>query len=179
MSALHGFLCVLTVGGAWAALVECHHDVGTNLALDIHDVLGGEHEFASIDMGGELYTLFGHLANIGKGEDLEATRVGQYRACPPLKTVQAARFVQDVGARTQVEVVGIAQDDLCVDILFEEGALHTFDSTNRAYGHKNGGLDIPMVGMHHASACARTHICMYKVKKNVLHSVEMRLEVRG
>ena len=179
MGALHGFLCILAVGGTRATLVKCHDDVGTYLALDIHDVLRGEHEFPSVDMGGELHALFGHLANIGEGEDLEATRVGEDRACPALKTMQAARLVQDVGARTQVEVVGVAKDDLCVDILFEEGTLHTFDGTHGAHGHKNRGLDIPMVGMHHASACARVSIRMYEVKKNFLHSVEMRLEVRG
>ena len=82
--------------------------------------------------------------------------------------------MQDVGARSQVKVVGIAQDDLCVDILFEEGTLHAFDGTHGAYGHKNRGCYIPMVGMHHACACARMRICMYEVKKNFLHSVEMR-----
>ena len=179
MGALHGLLCVLAVGGTRATLVKCHDDVGTNLALDIHDVLGGKHQFTSIYMRRELHALFGHFADIGQGEDLEATRVGENRACPALKTVQATRFVQDLGARTQIEMVGIAKDDLCVDILFEEGALHTFDSTHGTHGHKNRGLDIPMVGMHHASACARVRIRMYKVKKNFLHLIEMRLEVKG
>jgi hypothetical protein len=68
---------------------------------------------------------------------------------------------------------------LRVDILFEEGTLYTFDSTHGAHRHKNRGLDIPMVSMHYASACARVRICMYEVKKNFLHSVEMRLEVKG
>jgi hypothetical protein len=40
-------------------------------------------------------------------------------------------------------------------------------------------LDIPMVGMHNACACARVRIRMYKVKKCLFHSVEIRLKVRG
>ena len=170
----HSFLCILTVGGARAAFVEGHNDIGTYLALDIHDVLRGEHEFASVDMRRELYALFGHLADIGEREDLETARVGKDRSCPSLETVQATCLVQDISTRTQVEVIGIAKDDLRLDILLEESALYTLDGANRTNWHKNRGLDIPMVGMDYARACARVRIRMYKVEKNFLHSVKIR-----
>ena len=76
-------------------------------------------------------------------------------------------------------MVGVAEDNLRVDIVLKERALYSLDSTNRANRHKNRGLYIPMVGMHHARACARVRIRMYKVEKTFLHSVEIRLEVRG
>jgi hypothetical protein len=63
---------------------------------------------------------------------------------------------------------------LCVNVLFEESSLHTFDGTHGAYRHKNRGRYIPMVGMYHTCACARVRICMYEVKKSLFHSVEMR-----
>ena len=76
-------------------------------------------------------------------------------------------------------MIGIAENDLRIDILFEESALYTLDGTNRTNRHKNRGLDIPMVSMHNTRACARVRIRMYKVKKNFLHSVEIRWEVKG
>ena len=170
MGALHGLLRILTVSGARATFIKCHHDVSTYLALDIHHVLGGEHQFTTINMGRELHAFFGHFANIGEGEYLKTARIGQYGACPSLKTMQSARFVQDLGAWSQIQVIGVTQNDLGINIFFKEGALHSFHSTDRAYGHKNGGLYIPMVGMHHSCACTRVRICMYKVKESFIHS---------
>ena len=171
---LHGFLRILAVSRARTALVESHDDIRTYLALDIHDVLRGEHEFASVDMRGELHTLFGHLAYIGEGEYLKTSRVGEDRTCPSLETMQTTSLVKNLRTRTEIKVIGVAENDLRLDILFEESALYTLDGTNRTNRHKNRGLDIPMVSMYHTRACARVRICMYKVEKNFLHSVEIR-----
>ena len=107
MGTFHGFLGICAVSGARATFIKCHHDVSTYLALDIHHVLGGEHQFTTINMGRELHAFFGHFANIGEGEYLKTARIGQYGACPSLKTMQSARFVQDVGTWSQIEVIGV------------------------------------------------------------------------
>ena len=165
MGTLHRLLGILAVCRTRTALVKSHDDVRTNLALDIHHTLGGEHQFAAVDMRGELHTLLGHLADIGQREHLKTTRIRQYRTFPTLETVQTTCLVQDLRTRTQVEMVGVAEDDLSIDILLQKGALHTLHRPYRTHRHKDRSLDIPMIGMYHTRACARVRIRMYKVEK--------------
>jgi hypothetical protein len=45
-------------------------------------------------------------------EDLEAAGVGQDRPVPPHEAVQAAQLVDQVGARAEMQVVRVAEQDL-------------------------------------------------------------------
>ena len=122
-------------------LVEGEHDVGAQLMLDAHRHLGGEAVFRAIDVAGEhdavivddgvrgldRLHLDGRVARIGvagkllredlleasaQGEDLEAARIRVGRARPVHEGREAAGLVDDVGARLEVEVIGVGQHRL-------------------------------------------------------------------
>ena len=48
--------------------------------------------------------------------------------------------------RAQIEVVGIAEDDLCLDILSELRHVDGLDGTHRPHWHKDRGEDLAMIG---------------------------------
>ena len=107
----------------------------------------------AVDMGAEVCSLFGEFAVGGKREHLEAAGVGENRAVPAVELVKASGFAQQVGARTQVQVVGIAQDYLGLDIVAHLRHQHPFDSAAGAYGHENRGFDFSVAGGYQSGAC--------------------------
>ena len=66
---------------------------------------------------------------------------------PALEPMQAAGSIEDVRTRTKKEVVGVAEDDLRVDIVLQFVAMNTFDATVRTDRHKNRREDVTMVRM--------------------------------
>ena len=52
---------------------------------------------------------------VAKREDLEAAGVGQDRPVPARERVQAAQLRDQLVARAEMEVIGVAEDDLCAD----------------------------------------------------------------
>ena len=67
-------------------------------------------------MGPELTTFLTQLADAGEREYLKTTAVGEYRAIPGVETVKTASGAQHVETRTEIEVIGVAQDDLSIDL---------------------------------------------------------------
>ena len=67
-------------------------------------------------MGVERYAFLGNVAQLGKAEHLKSAAVGQDRAVPAGKLVQAAHIGNDLITGTQVEMIGVAQHDLCADL---------------------------------------------------------------
>ncbi len=132
-------------GGPGRALVEGHDDIRTEPVLDRDRFLGAEEEFAAIQVGAELDSRIGDLAELGEAEDLKTTAVGQDRLVPIHELVQSAEFLEDVHAGTQEEVVGIGQDDLGAhDIEIARG-----DGLDRGLGpdrHVLRCLDFPVAG---------------------------------
>ena len=63
----------------------------------------------------ERYAFLGNVAQLGKAEHLKSAAVGQDRAVPAGKLVQAAHIGNDLITGTQVEMIGVAQHDLCAD----------------------------------------------------------------
>jgi hypothetical protein len=55
-------------------------------------------------------------------EHLEAAGIGEDRAVPARETVQAAVRLDDLEARPQVQVEGIAEDDLRAELAVLAGA---------------------------------------------------------
>jgi hypothetical protein len=78
--------------------------------------------------------------------------------------VQAASGLHDRVAGAQVEVVGIAEDDLRLHIVAQMGLLHGLDRADRAYRHENGGMDRTMVGFDLACTGAAARICLLQRK---------------
>jgi hypothetical protein len=95
-------------------------------------------------MGAEADTFVGELAELGEREDLEASAIGEHGAGPADEFVQASESGDEVMAGAEVEMVGVAQDDLRALLLgpqfFEDLLGDGFDRALRAYGHEDRGF---------------------------------------
>ena len=63
------------------------------------------------------YALFGDLAQFGQTEYLKSTAVRQNGPIPAGKFVQPSQISHHLVPGTQVQMVGVAQHNLCADLL--------------------------------------------------------------
>ncbi len=127
-------------GVAGEDVVEGHGDVDAEGGLDLHGELGGVVVFGAVDVGAEADAFFADVAEAGEGEDLESTAIGEDWAGPLHEAVDAAEVLDELVAGSEVEVVGVDEDDAGAgggDFGGEEG----FDSGEGADGHEDGGLE--------------------------------------
>ena len=112
--------------------------------------------FRTIDMAAEFATFFLQFADACKREYLETARVCQNRAIPCVELMQTACLAQDVQSRAQIQVISIAQNNLCLHLFAQFCEMHTFHATHRSYGHKDGSLYLSVVCGN--QSCAGTAI---------------------
>ena len=134
----------------WWTLVKRHHDVGTDAALDVHHPFRRKQVFAPVNVAPEGCAFFGDLPILSQTEHLVAPAVGQNGTVPIHELVQSTHFLQHLCAWPQMQVVGVAQNDVGVDDLFQFRLRDRAHRANGAHGHENGGLDVSMVGGEHA-----------------------------
>ena len=115
-------------------------------------------------MAAEHYPFFSDLAVFGQRIDLEATRIGEDRAVPAVELVESAGFLQDVETWAKVEVIGVAEDDLCLHIVLEFAEVETLHRTDGAYGHEDRCLYLSVVGMDFAGTCPAVAVCGLKIE---------------
>ena len=140
------FRSILIVALSRWTLVECHHDIGTNHAFGVHHILGCEDMFRAVNMTTELATLLSEFADTGEREHLKTTRVGQNRTIPGIELVQSTCLAEDIQSRTEIQMVGIAQNDLRLDLFAKLGEMHRLHTSHRTDGHEDGGLNLTVIG---------------------------------
>ena len=94
------------------ALIEGHADVRAQRNLHIHRVLGREEMAAAIEMRAEPHALIRNLAQLREAEDLKAAGVGEHGARPADEPMQSAHAPDRLVPRAQIEVIGVAENDL-------------------------------------------------------------------
>ena len=147
-------LCAVAVGRIFGALIEGHRDIGAERDLHIHGMFRREEVAASIEMRAEVNSLVGDFAQTTEAEDLEAARVGQHGARPTDKAVQTAHAADRLVSGTQIEVVGVAKNDLGPEGF--DGVLgNGFDGSSGADGHEDRRIDGLMGQMDLRAAAAR------------------------
>ena len=129
----------LLAGRVRGALVEDHHHVRIEHLLDLHALLRTQEHPGAVGGRGEGHALLGDLAPVRQREHLEATGVGQDRAIPAGEAVQAAMGADHLQARAQVQVEGVAQDDLRAQGADLVGQ-HALDRAIGAHRHEGRGL---------------------------------------
>ena len=112
MGALHGFAGVGLVRRVGSTLVKGHDHVSANAPLHVHDGFGRKKMAAPVDVRLKFNPIFSDFAPVLEAVDLEPPAVGQHGPGPGRERVKSARHFNDFGARPEVEVVGIAQDDV-------------------------------------------------------------------
>ncbi len=95
-----------------SAVIQRHRDVGSQLQLHLHRVLGVEPYLAAVNGRAELHALLRDLAQALQAEHLESARVGEDRVIPVHEAVQAPVGIDDVRPGTQHKMECVTQDDL-------------------------------------------------------------------
>jgi hypothetical protein len=93
-------------------MIESHRDVRAQLPLDLDRAFGSESPKGPIDMTLELDAVLLDPAQPFEREDLKSTGIGQHGAVPGGEPVQPSHGLDHALTRPQVQVVGIAQNDL-------------------------------------------------------------------
>ena len=171
----NGALNVGARGGIARALVELHADIGAELHGDFHVVLGRpEHVAAVVVVDDKAHALGGELDGVVVAEHLEAARIGEDRAVPVHKLVQAAQLGDGVLAGTHGQVIGIGKHDLGAELLDSLGR-NTLHVCLGAHGHKDRRLDVAVRGVQYAGTRVRGRVLGDQVefKKALVHKLEL------
>ena len=129
------------------ALVEHHHDVAAEGELDIDGRLGREHVAVAVEMRLEHHALFRDLAQPAQAEDLEASGIGEDGPRPIHELVQAAELADGFVAGPQIEMIGVAEDDVRVEVVDQIPRQEAFDSGLCTDRHEDGSFDVAMSGV--------------------------------
>jgi hypothetical protein len=97
----------------------------------------------AVDVRAKSHAVVVDLAQRRKAEHLEPAAVGQNRPLPAHKTMQPAQPRDTLVAWAQVQVVGVAQNNLEAELL-QFLLAERFDRRLRADGHKHGRLHNPV-----------------------------------
>jgi len=98
--------------GVGRAIVENHRDVGAEFTLNLHGFFRAEKKKRAIEVRTEFDPVGFDFANGREAEDLEAAAVGKDRERPIDELVEAVGGADDVHPRTDVEMIGVTEDNL-------------------------------------------------------------------
>ena len=140
------FLGIFIVRITRRTLIECHHDVGSDDALYLHHTFRSKQVLRAVDVATEGTSFFCNLAVFTQREYLEAARIGENRTIPSIELMQATCLLEHLKSWTKVEMIGIAKNNLCLDLLLQFAKMQALDTAHCAYRHENRSLDLAMVG---------------------------------
>jgi hypothetical protein len=143
--AFHGELLFARRRIVRRTFVKDHGDVGAEHALDFHGFLRPDEQERAVQMRAEFHAVGLDLADFGEAEDLEPAAVRENGAFPVHELVQAAGGPDDVESRAEVEMIGVAEDDLGAHFA-EFARVEGLDAGLGANGHEHGGVHDPMGG---------------------------------
>ena len=161
--ALYSSRDVFLFCGVRRALIELHDDIGADLLLDAHIVLGCPTVLAAVYDRREVDPVGIELERVCQREDLETAAIGEDGFIPAHELMDAAGAFDDVGSRAVVEMVGVGEDDLRPE-LFERVGHHAFDGSGGSHRHEDGGLDIAMRRMEATPARGCLGVFCYEVE---------------
>jgi len=151
------------IGGAF---VEAHHDVGAQGKLDVHGRLRGEEMPGAVDVGLKQDALFGDLPQRPEAEDLIAAAVRQYRPGPVHELVEPSRRRDDSVPRSEVQVIGVAQDYLrpqFPDHVRRQGLHRSLGP----HGHEGRGINDSVRRTHPCQTGAAVFVLFYQFKVEI------------
>lgn len=151
------FCGIFFVTGVGRTFVEEHRDVRADRGLDVHAAFRGEKHPCPVEVVLETDPLLGDFSQLRQRPDLKAARVGKDGLIPRGKFVESAEIPDQICTGAEPEVIGIAEDDLCAELLQLTG-VKGFDRTLCADRHEDRRFH-GAVGQHHtATAGARVRI---------------------
>ena len=151
MGQVHRIFHVFVFARIGRTFIEGHDDIGSDGSLDIHNGFRREKMAGAVDMALKDHAFFGDFATGSEGKDLITTAIGQNRAVPAHKAMQSAGLFQYTCTRPQVKMIGIAQDDLCLYIVFQLLLANGLDAAHRSHRHENRCGDNAVIGLDRSS----------------------------
>ncbi len=148
---LQRFLRVLIRRVARTALVERHHYIRSDNALSVNIVLRSESMLRPVDVRAESAAFRRKFAHLREREHLKSAAVGKNRPVPVLELVEAAGLAENLKTRAQVEMVGVAEYNLGLDVLHQVPVVDALDGTYRPHGHEYRRLNRTVVCRNRAA----------------------------
>ena len=108
---------------------------------------------APINVATEGDTLLRHLPCIGEREDLEASTIRQYRSSPAIELLQPSGSPQNLRPGSQVEMIGIAEDNLRTHFLSKLPHMDRLDGADRSHRHKYRCVYVSVWRVQYTGTC--------------------------
>lgn len=118
----------------------------------------------TVDVAAEMRAFFGQFAVAAERKYLEAAAIGKDRALPAVELVQTAGFVDYIHARAQIQMVGIAENDLSLYIVAQFVEMYAFYRTGCADRHEYRCLDDAVVGFYKSGTGLAVITCIFECK---------------
>ena len=108
--------------------------------------------------------------NDGGGASIGGLAVGEDRAIPRVKLMQSTSFPKDIETRSEIQMIGVSQDDLRLYLIAQFGEMYAFDCTCCSDRHKNRCLNLSVIGGNDTSTCITGSIGMLQFKRHFVSS---------
>ena len=138
--ALAGGFCVFVGGGVLHTLVKGHGDGGAQVGLDAHALLGPHENLVAVHVRGEGDALLLDVPQLSQREHLEPAAVCQDGAVPAGELADTAQLFHGLIPGPQMQVIGVAQLHLAVQVFQIVGGHSALDGPGGGYVHKGRGL---------------------------------------
>ena len=91
---------------------------------------------AAVDMRTEMDAFGLNLSRFGERVHLVAAAIGKYGPVPAVELMQSACRFQNIQPGTQIQMIGVPQNNLCLGVLLQLFYVNGFYGSRRAYRHK-------------------------------------------
>ena len=153
------------------AFVKSHDDVGADFALGQHHGFGRELVAAAVQQALKFHAVFSNVAKILEAPDLESAAVGEHGAVPAHELLHAARLGNQLGARAQVQVVRIRQNDLRLHFA-QVPRRKSLYARERAHWHKNRRFYHAVGGVEPTAAGLALVACLDEFEGILIHGAK-------
>src|SRR5258708_17238335 len=137
---LHRFPRPCSIRRILRALIERHNDGGAEANMRLQRALRAKEMRGAIQMRAKRHAFFADFTQFVEAENLKSARVGKNRPPPRHKPMEPAELTHRRDARSQIEVVGIAKNNLRAQFL-KDVLRYTLHRSQRADGHKHWSFD--------------------------------------
>ena len=101
-------------------------------------------------------------------EYLKATGVCEDGTVPCVELMQSACLTQHFKSWTQIQVISIAKNNLCLHLLAQFREVYALYAPHCAYRHEDGGFDLPVVGCNQTCAGIAIRVGMLQFERHSL-----------
>ena len=128
------------IGRIFQTLIEHHHHVRPQGELHLHAQLGSELVIGAVEVRLKPHPLAPNAVQLGETPHLEPAGIGQQQPIPGHEAVQSPHLADEPMPGPQVEMVGVAEDDLGAQ-LPQIGLAKGLHRSLRPHRHERGGVN--------------------------------------